>query len=135
VRVPALITRAIDIPRDLPQVSGGAQQLVEIFVNLIQNAVDAMPEGGTLLIGGECVQREGQRWVVIWVHDTGVGIAEGDLKKIFQRSYGRKEHGLGFGLWWTQTYLERLDGQVMVESQLGKQTRFTVMLPAFTPEA
>jgi signal transduction histidine kinase len=83
--------------------------------------------GGTLSIHGE--ERDGGRWVVVQVCDTGKGIAEENIDKIFQRGFSTKDdRGLGYGLWWTQTCVERLGGFLTVKSQSGAGTAFTMML-------
>jgi GAF domain-containing protein len=121
------ISQCINMPDNLPKVMGAEQQLMEVFVNLIQNAVDAMPAGGTLVVEGK--ELEGGRWVVVQVEDTGTGIAEENLEKIFQHAYSTKKTHIGFGLWWTRAYIGHLEGQISVESQLRKGTIFRVALP------
>jgi signal transduction histidine kinase len=127
VDIPNTVTQRVNIPNSLPKVMGGARQLTEVFINVIQNARDAMPTGGTLSIHGE--ERDGGRWVVVQVCDTGKGIAKENIDKIFQRGFSTKDdRGLGYGLWWTQTCVERLGGFLTVRSQSGEGTEFTMML-------
>jgi len=127
------ITQAIHVPDDLPKVEGGEQQLTHVFYNLIQNAKEAMPSGGTLSVICREVRQEESSWVVVEVSDTGVGIAAEDLPKIFQLGYTTKPGHGGFGLWWTHTYIKRLSGTLSVESSIvqesDKGAKFIVLLP------
>ncbi len=133
VSFPPNITTKINIPNDLPKVSAGKSQLRDVFYNLLHNAIEAMPNGGTLSVDSKTVEREGRCWVKLIVEDTGVGIAEDNQEQIFQADYSTKSTNRvmrGFGLWWTQAYVQRLGGWLKVESQLHKGAQFTVILPA-----
>lgn len=132
VPIPLTVCQSLDLPDNLPQVLGGEQQLLSVFVNLAQNAIDAMPEGGTLHVSGECKQQGASEWIYICVRDTGVGIAEENMERIFQYGYSTRQEGrgMGFGLWWTKGYVEELGGYLTVESRLGEGTKLTVALPA-----
>jgi len=113
---------------------GGQEQMVEadlyyVFINVIKNALQAMPHGGTLRIAGE-VREDG---VGITFEDTGPGLAPGELEKIFQPFYSTKEGiqglGLGLGLPICQKILARYGGRLEVESAPGQGTKVTVILP------
>ncbi|MDZ8056284.1 MAG: GAF domain-containing protein [Aulosira sp. ZfuVER01] len=134
--IPANIIPNIEVSSDLPKVLGGEQQLIYVFDNLIQNAVEAMPQGGRVSIVGTNVQREIQCWVEVQICDTGVGIAAENWEKIFQPDYTTKtaRRGMGFGLWWTKLYVERLGGYLSVNSVLNQGTNFTMLLPIYKPE-
>lgn len=136
VNIPSNITRQIAPLDSLPRVLGGEQQLTNVFDNLIQNALDAMPNGGLLSIQGECIEREGGRWIEVKVSDTGVGISAPNLDMIFKADYTTKSarRGMGFGLWWARFYVESLGGYLVAESVIGKTTTFTVKLPVSLPE-
>ena len=128
--LPPQVDLDYDLPPDLPQILGNQQQLIDVFDNLIQNALAAMPEGGTLSIGVE----EIGSWVKIWVHDTGVGITKKNLKKIFKPGFRRQpsKTGMGFGLWWAKAYIEEyLEGYLTVESEFKKWSKFSVTLPTY----
>lgn len=132
-RLPPNVEARDETPPNLPKVIASAQQLGEVFLNLIHNAVVAMPDGGVLAVGGKEVELDGKLWAVTWVRDTGIGIPGEDLERIFQPGYTTKkgsQGGLGFGLWWSRTYAERLGGQLTVESKLGEGTVFTLTLPS-----
>lgn len=134
--IPLGITLNINIPTDLPTVLGIEQHFIYIFDNLIQNAVEAMRQGGTISINGTLVQRDVGVgiWVEIRVCDTGVGIARENWGKIFEFGYTTKDakKGMGFGLWWTKLNIEQLLGGIInVESTLGQGSQFTLLLPTY----
>ncbi len=119
------------IPADhLPNIHGDAQQLEQVLINLYLNALDAMPGGGTLTIGATLQDIEANQNVVITVADTGLGIDEKDLPKIFQPFYtARKVTGLGLGLPICERIVKNHGGRIEVKSQPGKGTTFTIYLP------
>lgn len=132
---PSNITSRVDIQDKLPEVSGGEPQLINVFSSLIQNAIEAMPEGGNLSIESKIVEQGGRAWVMVSVKDRGIGIAPEHLEQIFNPEYTTKPSHSGFGLWWTKAYVERLGGWLTVKSDLGKGTEFTVVLPVCQSEA
>ncbi|MFQ5803062.1 MAG: ATP-binding protein [Candidatus Methylomirabilales bacterium] len=110
------------------QVQGNREELQQIFVNLILNAAQAMPDGGQLSVSTS-IDAEGE-WVQIEITDTGVGIPPEYLEKIFDPFFTTKDGGTGLGLWVTYGVIQAHGGRITVESQEGKGTRFTVLLPA-----
>lgn len=124
------ITHELKVEDNIPIIVAGKQQLVYVFYNLIQNAKEAMPNGGRLSVDGRNVELEGNHWVVAEVSDTGEGIEPEAIKKIFQFRYSTKPKHKGFGLWWSQSYIQRLGGTLKVrKSSIGHGTTFTVVLP------
>jgi PAS domain S-box-containing protein len=110
---------------------GSASELREVFVNLIVNAVDAMPKGGRLAIG--CL-REGARLRLRFA-DTGTGMPEDVRQKIFDPFFTTKgAQGTGLGLSVSYSIIERHDGLISVVSELDGGTVFTIDLPAATIE-
>jgi two-component system NtrC family sensor kinase len=110
----------------LPPVVGSASELGQIFLNLVLNAVDAMPEGGTLTVrsgGGE----DGR--LVVSVRDTGVGIPPENLERIFEPFFSTKQEGTGMGLAVSRTLVRRHGGTLEAESPPGEGATFTVRLP------
>ncbi|GAB4274151.1 MAG: hypothetical protein Kow0092_29570 [Deferrisomatales bacterium] len=116
---------------DLPRVSGVGDQIKQVILNLIGNARDAMADGGTVVIGTEV--RDG--WVRIRVEDTGKGIPEEDLDRIFEPFFSTKSaaRGTGLGLSISHGIVKRHGGHIEVTSRVGQGTRFTVVLPAGRP--
>ena len=126
------VTIKRDGASDLLAVDGDAALLREVFLNLAQNAVAAMPRGGVLTIA--CAPIAGRR-VAVRVSDTGVGIAPEHLAKIFDLYFTTKEQGSGIGLSQVSRTIEYLhDGTIDVASVKGRGTTFTVTLPRGGPE-
>lgn len=101
--------------------------LYHVFVNLIKNALQAMPHGGKLRVEADL----GPEDIAIHFQDTGPGLSPQELSHIFQPFYSTKEgtKGLGLGLPICRKILERYAGQLMVESQPGRGTRVSIILP------
>src|SRR5687768_14764252 len=108
-------------------VEGDAAKLREVFLNLAQNAIQAMPRGGRLAIA--CSPLPNRR-VRVRVEDTGVGIAPENLAKIFELYYTTKESGTGVGLSMVYRTIQIHNGEIDVESTVGVGTTFIVVLPA-----
>jgi signal transduction histidine kinase len=108
-------------------VDGDAAQLRDVFLNLAQNAIQAMPKGGRLTIS--CAAAPNRR-VSVRVEDTGVGIAPENLAKIFELYYTTRERGTGVGLSMVYRTIQIHNGDIDVESTLGVGTTFIVVLPA-----
>ena len=128
------VTLATRIPDDLPSISGDANQLQQCLINLIFNAVDAMPDGGTLTLSAS--SQENPETVVVQVTDTGHGIREEDMAHIFEPFYTTKQegHGIGLGLSTTYGIIDRHGGTLSAASQPGRQTTFEIRLPAQTAD-
>ena len=122
--------RRYDVSLDAPSglyVSGNASELREVFVNLIINAIDAMPKGGTLKISA---QRDGGE-VVLRFTDQGIGIQPDAMGRIFEPFYTTKgAQGTGLGLFVSYGIIERHRGRIEVESEVGSGTTFIIHLPA-----
>jgi PAS domain S-box-containing protein len=110
----------------LPIILADPDQLGQVFGNIILNAIQAMPEGGQLLVKTEAPSPE---WVALSFADTGVGIPEENLGKIFEPLFTTKAKGIGLGLAVTKTLVEGHGGTIEVQSELGKGSTFTVQLP------
>jgi PAS domain S-box-containing protein len=117
---------------DLPRIQADSQQLEQVMVNLYLNAIDAMPEGGKLIVEAKIAQSDGMAPVaVITVADTGFGIAETDLPKIFQPFFtAKKRRGMGLGLPICQRIVTNHGGRIEVDSEPGKGAIFKIHLPA-----
>ena len=117
-------------PRPLPVVWADPDQLKEVLVNLLVNACEAMPQGGTIVIqeGETFLQSVGQV-VTIKVRDNGPGIPEAIQDKIFQPFFTTKEEGTGLGLSIATRILGEHGGWLDLESRPGQGTTFTINLP------
>ncbi|WP_454650510.1 sensor histidine kinase [Bradyrhizobium liaoningense] len=105
-------------------------ELQQVLVNLIVNAIHAMPDGGTLTLRSFDAERDGHRGVAIEVTDTGIGMSAEVIEKIFDPFYTTKRRqGTGLGLSISQTLIKRQGGQITAESRVGSGSTFTVWLP------
>ncbi len=109
------------------RVEGDAAQLRDVFLNLAQNAIQAMPRGGRLTI--RCSALPNRR-VQVRVEDTGVGIAPENLTRIFELYFTTREQGTGLGLSMVYRTIQIHNGEIDVESTVGVGTAFVVVLPA-----
>jgi len=116
-----------DFDAALPSVYADPDQMSQVLLNLVLNAVHAMPDGGTLRIGLKKAQKE----VRVMVTDTGHGISQTDLPKIFDPFFTTKEVGKGTGLGLTVVHgiIQEHGGSIAVESEPGRGTTFTLTLP------
>ena len=118
----------------LPLVEGDSQQLGEALVNLMVNALEAMPDGGELTISVECEASLGDSarsaWLRIDVADTGSGIRQEDLERLFEPFFTTKATGSGLGLTILRETVERHGGTVDVDTRIGNGTTFSLRLPA-----
>src|SRR4029434_1752963 len=117
---------------DLPRIQADAQQLERVLVNLYLNAIDAMPEGGKLIVEARIAQSDGPApLAVITVGDTGFGIADTYMPKILQPFFtAKKRRGMGLGLPICQRIVKNHGGRIEVESEPGKGAIFKIHLPS-----
>ena len=117
------------IQANIPPVKGDFNQLQQCIINLIFNAIDAMPKGGTLAIEGHYDSEE--KMAVITVNDSGLGIAPADLPYIFEPFFTTKSQAYGVGLGLSTVYgiIERHKGIVDVKSHPGKGAVFKLKIP------
>jgi signal transduction histidine kinase len=115
--------------QDLPEIWGDHDQLVQVFVNLLLNAADAVSADGRITIETR-YDREGER-VMILFSDNGRGIPPEALPKVFDPFYTTKDtgNGTGLGLSICRSIIEGMRGKIEVESEVGKGTTFTPTLP------
>jgi len=106
------------------------QQMRQAVWNLCLNAVQAMPEGGDLRLGGRPAASGGPAPLQLWVTDTGHGIAESDLPHIFEPFFSTKAEGSGIGLALVYRVVQDHGGQIEVRSQPGAGTTFLLTLPS-----
>jgi two-component system, NtrC family, sensor kinase len=127
------ITLNLEIPDDLPPLVTDRGKVQQIFLNLINNAFQAVGDGGRIDIMGR--QVDGDK-IAVRVSDNGCGISDENLQKIFEPFFSTKRDSGGTGLGLSITYglVQRLGGQIAAESELGKGTTFTVTLPVETKE-
>lgn len=115
----------VDLTKSAPKIIMDVEKMKRVFGNLIKNAIDAMPTGGKLAIAG----RESNANVEITFVDTGIGMAEEIMEKIWTPFFTTKAKGMGLGLAICKRILEAHGGSISVESTVGKGTTFTVTIP------
>ena len=125
-----------ELAPDLPQIIAHTDQLRQVLLNLMLNACDAMPDGGTLRASTWILPatHDQAATVVICVSDTGIGIAPEHLSRLFEPFYTTKAQGTGLGLAICQHIITQHGGQITVESEVGSGTAFTIMLPMMAQE-
>ncbi|HVY62466.1 MAG TPA: ATP-binding protein, partial [Planctomycetota bacterium] len=123
----------ITLSPDLPTVPADRTQLSQVFVNLLTNALDAMPAGGRIRIETRraTIGEDRQPAVAVEFSDTGVGISAEDLKRVFEPFYSTKAlgHGTGLGLAICHQVVKRHGGTITVTSEAGRGSTFLVLLP------
>jgi len=120
------------LPEPAPELKGDPVQIQQLVAHLLQNALNAMPEGGRLEIGVRAVEGDA---VKLWVGDTGKGIPEALRERIFDPVFSTKDQParLGMGLSICHSIVEAHHGKITVESAPGKGSTFAVLLPAAPP--
>ncbi len=117
----------------LPPILADPDQLGQVLSNLIRNALQAMPEGGQLVVKSALLNGDNPSgcpgWVTVSVADTGVGITDENLVRLFEPLFTTKAKGIGLGLALVKSLVEGHQGTVQVESELGCGSTFTVRLP------
>ncbi|MCL4864146.1 MAG: HAMP domain-containing histidine kinase, partial [Caldilineaceae bacterium] len=116
---------------EVPPVQGTPAQLKQVLLNLVLNAAQSMAEGGDLTIE---VYPEGQG-VVLAVSDTGMGIDDEAVDRIFEPFYSTKNDGTGLGLSVTYGIVQGHGGTIRVRSEVGEGSQFAVWLPCERPES
>jgi len=124
----------LELGENVNDIKADEKQLYQVFINLITNSADALKESGTITIKtyNESLHKNEERgYVVIAIEDTGTGIMEDDLSKIFNPFFTRKPDGIGLGLPISQRIIHQHGGIIDVESKLGIGTTFYVKLLSF----
>ncbi len=119
----------------LPAVVGDETQIGQVLVNILVNAFHAMKDGGCCRIVAETRVDAGARWVEITVQDTGVGISEEALPRVFEPFYTTKSSGTGLGLAIAYRIMQDHGGSIGISSNPGKGTIVTLRFPALVPQA
>jgi nitrogen-specific signal transduction histidine kinase len=134
--LPRSVELRVRIDEMLPSIAGDPESLVQVFLNLGQNALHAMADGGTLEILTTRRRRSrlgyGQ-FAEVRFRDTGVGIPRDKLKKLFIPFYTTKQKGTGLGLAISHRIVNQHGGTIEVRSTLGQGSTFSVFLPAAEP--
>jgi len=124
VRIPKKI-RVVNAASNKPTIRVDSEKMKRVFVNIVKNAVDAMPKGGTLTIES---RESGDEFEMRFV-DTGTGIPQEVVDKLWSPLFTTKAKGMGFGLPICRRIVEAHGGTIAVESAVGKGTTFTIKIP------
>jgi signal transduction histidine kinase len=115
-----------ELDATLPAIRADEELLRQAFLNIVQNACQAMPDGGTVTIN---TAREGHDLIRVSITDEGIGIPPENLEKIFRLYFTTKPEGSGIGLSIVYRIIQMHDGAIEVRSELGRGTTMTVRLP------
>lgn len=118
-----------EFTRNLPPVWVDGKQLQQVFFNIILNAIQAMKEGGTLLLQTDLVGEQGEQTVRVMIGDSGPGIKPEDLERIYTPFFTTKTQGTGLGLAICRQLIEQQGGTIEIRSRLGEGTRAVIDLP------
>ena len=127
---PQLERQKISVQKDLrtlPPMTIDQEQMKQVILNLLMNAMQAMPKGGRLKLGGQV--SEDDQWVQLFVQDSGIGIPPEDINKLFDPFFSAREGGIGLGLSIAHRIIDQHHGRIEVESTPGKGTFFMIWLP------
>ena len=117
------------VSKDMSPVLGDETQISQVLVNIVVNAFHAMPNGGRCCIAAEERTEEGKRWVEIVVSDTGIGIEQEDLPRLFEPFYTTKSGGTGLGLAIAYRIMQDHGGTIHVTSVPGNGTQVVMQFP------
>jgi signal transduction histidine kinase len=121
-----------EFTRNMPPVWVDGKQLQQVFFNIIINAIQAMKDGGTLLLQTDIVEARGKEVVRVLIGDSGSGIRPEDLEMVFAPFFTTKTQGTGLGLAICRQLIEQQSGTIEIHSRLGEGTRVTINLPVNT---
>jgi two-component system NtrC family sensor kinase len=121
----------VDLGKGLPWITLDGNQIKQVLLNLLHNALHAMPGGGRLQVRTESREKDGRDWIVTHVADNGTGMDSDELERIFEPFYTTRSESGGTGLGLSVTYgiVSEHGGTIQVESQRGSGSTFSVWLP------
>jgi len=125
ITIPKKIDVTLNVKEDFPKILADSLLMKRVFINLIKNAIEAMPKGGKIRISTSI---KGSN-AIIQVEDTGRGIPKEDMNKIFRPFFTTKPKGLGLGLAVCKKLIEAQGGKISVKSEIGKGTKFKIEIP------
>ncbi len=124
------IELSVDVPDDIPGVACGQSDLEQVFLNLLTNAREATPHGGSISVS----VRSSDGVVEISIADTGRGISPQDLPRVLEPFFTTKAHGNGLGLSICRSILWEVGGTLSIQSEPGRGTRVDIVVPQVSPQ-
>lgn len=106
-------------------IKGDAHEIRQVFINILKNGIEAMPGGGSIYI----IAKIDKDYVKVQFRDEGVGMKKSQLERLGHPYYSTKEKGTGLGLMISYDIIQRMRGKIVVDSEEGKGTTFTILLP------
>jgi signal transduction histidine kinase len=132
--LPSRLTKGVTLQThfsEIPQIWGDPYYLHNAFHSIVENAIDAMPNGGILRVTTRLIQRRNRPRIVVEISDTGVGMTPSFLEsKLFSPFVSTKDQGLGLGLFTSQQIFALHQGTIEAESTPGEGSTFRITLPA-----
>ncbi len=120
----------LDLQETLPKIKADEAPLRHVLINLVHNAIDAMPVGGKIFAKSSYLRDEG--CLEISIRDTGTGVPKDQIKKVFKPFYTTKRTGTGVGLSLVKRIIRRYNGKVFLESEAGRGTTVRIRIPLAT---
>jgi signal transduction histidine kinase len=127
------VTVSADVPGALPTVAWDEQEMRRVLMNLVANAVQAIPGEGKVTVAGRAESRGGREGVVVAVSDTGVGIPPEALARLFEPDFSTKTSGTGLGLAIVRRILDDLGGEISVDTVVDRGSTFSTWFPRRPP--
>jgi len=118
-----------ELSPDISQIQADEDQVRQILMNVIINAIQAIPKKGEIKIKTEKTLLKGEPAIKLMIEDSGIGIPEKDFTQIFDPFFSTKDEGSGLGLSIVYKLVEAHQGEIKVESQEGEGTKFVIFLP------
>ncbi len=122
-----------EFENELPGIHARADQLRQVFLNLLLNAQQSIQGRGKITIKTTAVESSLEGWISIEISDTGMGISDEDLTRIFEPFFSTRKKGTGLGLWVTQDIVRHHGGRIEVTSIVNRGTTFRIVLPIEPP--
>lgn len=110
----------------IPLIYCEPNQLKQVFINILKNAIEVMPDGGNVYVS---IKPKGDDHIIVSLADEGIGMTEDKLKRLGEPFYTTKERGTGLGLMVSYKIIEEHKGKIEVESEEGRGTTFHLTLP------
>jgi len=124
----------IQLDSSIPDSLMDEEQIGHLLINIILNAIQAMPDGGKISIKTSLEERDGNKYIKVSISDTGVGIPEGIRDKIFDPFFTTRPHGTGLGLYICKRIIKAHNGEIWVESEENRGSTFYFIIPLKTDE-